>query len=78
MVKKVYNLKYASRLLDVDPGTIRRWGREGKIKLRFIDNMYFISREDLTKLRDVQISKGLDIPEVGSVLRFESSTIPNN
>jgi len=78
MVKKVYNLKYASRLLDIDRGTLYRWNKEGKIRLRFIDSIYFITYEDLSKLRDVQISKGFDIPEVGAELRFESSTIPNN
>lgn len=42
------------------------------------DKMYFISYEDLTKLRDVQISKGFNISEVSSELRFESNYIPNN
>lgn len=78
MVKKAYNLKYASRLLDIDRGTFYRWNREGKINLQLIDSIYFITHEDLNKLRSVQIRKGFIIPEVGSELRFESNSIPNN
>ncbi|MGM1429556.1 helix-turn-helix domain-containing protein [Sphingobacterium lactis] len=73
MVKKVYNLKYASKLLDVDRGTLYRWNKEGRIRLRFIDNMYFITHDDLVKLRSIQVRKGVDVPEVGSELRFEST-----
>ena len=69
-MRKVYNLKYATRLLDIDRGTLYRYNKEGKINLRKIDNIFFITHSDLTVLRNREVSKGRDLPEVGSKLLF--------
>lgn len=66
LVKKVYNLKYASRLLDVDRQTLYRWNKIGKIRLRMIDSKYFITHADLEALRNVELLKGNQIPKIGA------------
>lgn len=70
MVRKVYNLKYATKLLDIDRGTLYRYNKEGKISLKKIDSIYFITHSDLTALRDKEVSKGRELPEVGSILSY--------
>ena len=71
MYKKIYSLTYASLLLGIEKSKLYQWNSQGKIRLRDITDprigkMKFITHEDFCKLRELQISKGFNIPEIGS------------